>query len=320
MMVTSPNNGVATSHRGGEFVKDKTISIVGVPFNGGQTKKGVELAPAHLRKAGLATAVEGLGWKINYDNDVSCDPVSTTEVVGTLRNPKWVGSVCQQLNEVVYSRAKEGEFCLMIGGDHSIAAGSINGILRARPDTCVVWVDAHADINTPESSPSGNLHGMPVSILMGIAKIPGFEWQTSLLRPDRIAYVGLRDLDEGEKVILRQRGIAAYSMSDVDRHGIAWVMDQVMARINPNRDRPIHLSFDVDGLDPSVAPATGTPVPGGLTYREGRYICEFLAQEGVLASMDITEVNPALADLHRGNETTTIALQLAQTALGRTLL
>jgi len=308
------------------FISDKSVSIIGAPFNGGQQKKGVDLAPAYLRDAGLTSAIQALGWKVSYDKDVVVDPSpipdgASVPISPKARNSEWVGAVCQRLHDEVYSRAKMNDFCLTIGGDHSIAIGSISAILRARPDTCIVWVDAHADINTPETSPSGNFHGMPVSMLMGLVKdIPGFEWHTPLLNGDRLAYVGLRDVDEGERALLRQYGIAAYSMSDVDRHGIAWVMDQVMARINPNRDRPVHISFDIDGLDPSVAPATGTPVPGGLTFREGRYICETLAQDCMVSSIDIVEVNPALSDPSKAKDTAVTAMQLIQAALGRRLL
>lgn len=173
--------------------------------------------------------------------------------------------------------------------------GTISGVLSAHPEACVVWVDAHADINTPQTSTSGNIHGMPLAFLLGIAgELPKaqsgpqpFSWIKPVLRPERLVYIGLRDVDEGEKKILREHKIRAFSMHEVDRFGIGRVVELALAHVNPNGDRPIHLSFDVDALDPSVAPSTGTPVRGGLTFREGHYICEAIAETGLLVGLDI---------------------------------
>lgn len=173
--------------------------------------------------------------------------------------------------------------------------GTISGVMRAHPDAVVVWVDAHGDINTPETSTSGNIHGMPVSFLLGIAgELPKvesgpqpFSWVKPVLRPDRLVYIGLRDVDDGEKKILREHNIRAYSMHEVDKYGIGRVVELALAHVNPDGTRPIHLSFDVDALDPTVAPSTGTPVRGGLTFREGHYICEAIAETGLLVGLDI---------------------------------
>lgn len=173
--------------------------------------------------------------------------------------------------------------------------GTISGVLDAHPEACVVWVDAHADINTPQTSTSGNIHGMPLSFLLGIAgEIPKaesgpqpFSWIKPVLRPDRLVYIGLRDVDDGEKKILREHNIRAFSMHEVDKYGIGRVVELALAHVNPDGNRPIHLSFDVDALDPSVAPSTGTPVRGGLTFREGHYICEAIAETGLLVGLDI---------------------------------
>lgn len=153
----------------------------------------------------------------------------------------------------------------------------------------MVWIDAHADINTIETTGTGNMHGMPVSFLLGINKnpIPGFDWIRPILTPDRLVYIGLRDVDQGEKRILNEYGIKAFSMHEVDRYGIGEVVKMALDHVNPNRDKPIHMSFDVDALDPSVAPSTGTPVRGGLTFREGHYICEAIHETGLLVAFDI---------------------------------
>jgi len=176
-------------------------------------------------------------------------------------------------------------------------------------------------INTPESTASGNIHGMPVSFLMGIAgQLPEpFSWIKKCLRPDRIAYIGLRDVDAEEKKILREHNIAAFSMYHVDKYGIGKVVEMALDRINPNRNRPIQLSFDVDALDPSFAPSTGTPVRGGLTYREGCYICESLHETGCLVAVDMMEVNPTL-ERDLALETVRVATALVRCALGETLL
>ncbi len=156
-------------------------------------------------------------------------------------------------------------------------------------DACVVWIDAHADINSIETTTSGNIHGMPMSFLLGIneAQIPEYGWIKPILTPDRLVYIGLRDVDQGEKTILKKYGIKAFSMHEVDKYGIGKVVEMALDHVNPKRDKPIHLSFDVDALDPSVAPSTGTPVRGGLTFREGHYICEAIHETGLLVAFDI---------------------------------
>jgi len=189
-----------------------------------------------------------------------------------------------------------------------------------------VWVDAHADINTDATSPSGNVHGMPVAFLMGLmnaAEVKGFEWLSSIpkLKPNRIVYIGLRDVDPGEKEILHQFGIKAYSMHEIDKYGIGKIVGEALNNIDPYGNNPIHLSFDVDALDPSIAPSTGTPVIGGLTFREGGLICELLAETGRLISMDLTEVNPSLG---KGPDDATLTADIGKRmitcALGETLL
>lgn len=187
---------------------------------------------------------------------------------------------------------KENCFPLTLGGDHSIGAGSLAGILKIRPNTGVIWVDAHADINTPEMSESGNMHGMPVGLLMnGVggdpSKIPGFEWlgsedmKDARLDSSAIVYIGLRDVDTKEREVLREKGIKTFTMFDVDKYGIGGVMEQTLDYLlKDDKDRPIHLSYDIDAVDPILAPATGTAVRGGLTYREAHYVAEATARSG----------------------------------------
>ncbi|CAG8770875.1 4090_t:CDS:2, partial [Ambispora leptoticha] len=165
--------------------------------------------------------------------------------------------VTKNVAQVVQDHVKKGNLALTLGGDHSLAMGTVFGTFSVHPDAVLIWIDAHADINTPETTDSGNIHGCPVSFLMGIAgEVEGFEWLKPVLRPDRLVYIGLRDVDLPEKKILKENNIAAYSMHEVDKYGIGKVVEMALDRVNPKRDRPIHLSFDVDALDPSVAPST----------------------------------------------------------------
>jgi len=309
---------------------DKAVtqaSMIGVPFFGGQPKGGVDRAPSVMREIGVRAAIEGLGWKVNDVGDVTLPPCSDDDLHEHVKRPRYVGESCRRTFEYVYTSAKAGNFVFTIGGDHSIAVGTIAGVLKARPDACVIWVDAHADINTTSTSPTGNLHGMPVSFLMGLEKMrvmPGFEWLDKegvpLLPTGRIAYIGLRDVDDGEKSLLASLGILAFSMEDVDRLGIYQVMEEALNAVNPLRDRPIHLSFDVDGIDASIVPATGTAVDGGLTYREARVICEVCEGTGLLGSFDLVEINPDLSDARGQQSTLETSLMLVKTVFGRKLL
>jgi len=260
---------------------------------------------------------------------------STCPYTGNVRNAPVCGENCRRVFEKVHSAAVQNKFVFTVGGDHSIAAGSIAAVLKARPDTAVIWVDAHGDCNTPATSPSGNYHGMPAAHLMGWFEksVKGFEWMDDCpkLPEARLAFIGLRDLDDMERVMLQRSDVACYSMKDVDRYGIARVMDMALQRIDPDGKRPLHLSLDVDACDPSVAPGTGTKARGGLTYREVHYICETMADTERLRSMDLVEINPALdptdaETMHgddpdvTGTQTVRLGIELAASALGKNIL
>eukprot|EP00026_Physarum_polycephalum_P012245 Phypoly_transcript_12535.p1 GENE.Phypoly_transcript_12535~~Phypoly_transcript_12535.p1 ORF type:complete len:310 (+),score=56.02 Phypoly_transcript_12535:77-1006(+) len=276
----------------------RNISIVGVPFNGGQPKTGVEKAPAVLREAGLVSTLTKAGWKVTHDKDIDV-PTGISAEDDThpgARRPRYVGAVCHNLYNMVEARAKAGDFVLTIGGDHSIAAGSIAGILAVRPETFVVWVDAHADINSPATSDSGNIHGMPVALLAQVCgKIPGFEYLEKLtpFNLENIVYIGLRDVDKGERKLLEEKNIKAFFMEDVKKMGIAKVMEKVL---QASGSRPIHLSFDVDGIDPKYIPSTGTPVDSGLSLEDSLYICKQLAATRRVNSFDLVEINLELGN------------------------
>lgn len=301
----------------------RTTAIVGCPFSGGQTRPGVDEGPIRMVEAGLINQLEGLGWKVKFDGHHQFEDIKAADdpPIGILKNPRLVSRVTKSVARVVGDHIAKRELPVTLGGDHSLALGTISGTLSVHPETCVVWIDAHADINTAESTVSGNIHGMPVSFLLGIGrKIPEFSWVKSLLKTQRLVYIGLRDVDMGEKQILRENNIKAFSMHDVDKHGIGKVVEMALDHVNPNRDLPIHLSFDVDALDPSVAPSTGTPVRGGLSFREGHYICEAISETGLLVALDLMEVNPSLADYDSVQQTVAVGCSLVRSALGETLL
>ncbi|CAD7933259.1 unnamed protein product [Amoebophrya sp. A25] len=215
-----------------------------------------------------------------------------------------VGPACQFVHDRVLQIQKErpGQFMLTVGGDHSVACPTICAMQKVYPDLCVIWIDAHGDCNTPKSSPSGHYHGMPAAHVMGWFEHhpPGFEtWMSKestqpIVSPNNFCFIGLRDIDPSEAKLMRNSDLHFFTMRDVDERGIANVVKQALERIDPNKRRPIHLSFDIDGCDPSIAPGTGTCARGGLSYREAHYICEELALTRRLVSMDLVEINPVI--------------------------
>ena len=310
------------------------LGVIAVGFSGGQCKPGTEAAPTALLQSGLLTQLKSdLRYTLHHDDEVHTysDILSSSDPDPDhrrMKNPLSVSRVCESLASQTYTHARNGRMVLTLGGDHSIAIGTIAGTSRAieerlGKEMAVIWVDAHADINTPESSGSGNVHGMPLSWLTHLAisepsnEIFGWLSKARALNPRKLVYIGLRDVDAGEKAILREHNIKAFSMHDVDRHGIGKVMDMALAHIG--MDTPIHLSFDVDALDPQWAPSTGTPVRGGLTLREGDFICECVHETGSLVAMDLVEVNPKL-EVGGSEETVRAGVSLCRCALGDTLL
>jgi arginase len=338
---SSKSNGSATTMTSPSTIPQKFLSapadlgVVAVGFSGGQCKDGVDAAPDALINAGLLDQIEQeLGYNLHGDKEVrnyNEMRVASDEPHRGMKNPRAVSAVTRTLAEQVYDQAKHGRMVLTLGGDHSIAVGTIAGSSKAireriGKDIAVIWVDAHADINTPETSDSGNIHGMPVAFLTGLAKEDRedvFGWLNKdfgdkpALSVSKLVYIGLRDVDRGEKRILRENGIKAFSMHDIDRHGIGRVVEMALAHIGT--DTPIHLSFDVDALDPQWAPSTGTPVRGGLTLREGDYIAECVHETGQLVAMDLVEVNPSL-EVAGASETVRAGVSLVRCALGDTLL
>ncbi|XP_003797426.1 arginase-2, mitochondrial [Otolemur garnettii] len=302
-----------------------SVAVIGAPFSQGQKRKGVEHGPAAIREAGLMKRLSNLGCHLKDFGDLSFTPVPKDDLYNNLIvNPRSVGLANQELAEVVSRAVSGGYNCVTVGGDHSLAIGTISGHARHCPDLCVIWVDAHADINTPLTTSSGNLHGQPVSFLLKelqdkVPQLPGFSWIKPCISSSSIVYIGLRDVDPPEHFILKNYDIQYFSMRDIDRLGIQKVMEQTFDLLIGKRQRPIHLSFDIDAFDPSLAPATGTPVVGGLTYREGMYITEEIHSTGLLSALDLVEVNPQLAaSEEEAKATASLAVDVIASSFGQT--
>lgn len=315
-----------------KFFPKKQVTVIKAPFSGGQSKTGVEDGPKKMISFGLLKDIENLGWSYKIDDSLS--DLDTNEmkakdadVYNNCKRPSMVSECCQRIYNSVEKAHAENSFPLTVGGDHSIGMSTISAFVNRYPNGGIVWVDAHADINTPSTTESGNLHGCPVAFAMGLDKEnwpPHFKWLDQLatyVKPSQITYIGLRDVDAGEKKILRDLGIKAFSMYHVDKYGINEVVKMALEVVNPNGENPIHLSYDVDAIDPMYVAATGTPVRGGLSLREGLFIVEEIALSGNLAGLDIVEVNPSLAthEMHIV-DTVNTGLSIARCALGETIL
>lgn len=276
-----------------------------------------------------------MGWRVHDQGDLELDTLAKNNSfdndLDNAKNSTIVGKGCEMISNAVIDVIDKGQFPLILGGDHSIGAGSLAGVLKARPDTGIIWVDAHADINTPDTSSSGNMHGMPISFLiqdmLDSKDVPGFEWLSSQeyesvrLRPDSIVYVGLRDVDKMERKFIRDMKIKAFTMYDIDKYGIGKVMDLALIHLlEGNKNRPIHLSWDIDAIDPIHAPATGTAVRGGLTYREAHFVAEAVASSGSLASVEMVELNPTLSDGDGSDETIKLGLGIITSLMGKSII
>jgi arginase len=285
-----------------------TVDVVGVPMDLGADRRGVDMGPSAIRYARLKESLERLGLAVNDHGNLRV-PVPESASVDD-QNAKYypiIKAVCDELAGIVEGIVRGDRFPLVLGGDHSIAMGTIAGVARARNRAPgVIWVDAHGDINTPLTSPSGNVHGMPVH----------FALQEHAVDPARMVFIGLRDVDAGEKRAIRELGVRAFTMHDVDRLGMSRVVEEALALVGDGPES-VHVSFDMDGVDPQEAPGVGTPVRGGITYREAHLMMEAVAASGTLGSLEITEINPIL---DRENQTAILAVELILSALGKTTL
>jgi arginase len=300
----------------------RAVRVIGAPVDYGANRRGVDMGPSAIRYAGLAEQLEAAGATVVDDGDVPApraeerDPEAEAPSVGEAKFLRETKEVCTALAERVSGTLAAGETPLVLGGDHSIAIGSVTGAARDA-DVGAVWFDAHGDFNTPATSPSGNVHGMPLAAVLGVGEFAGVEWANAVgLREENVALVGLRSLDDAEREAIRASDVTAFTMSDVDEEGITAVVDEALAVATDGTDG-IHVSLDLDWLDPREAPGVGTPVRGGVTYREAHSSLERVAETGALRSLELVEVNPIL-DEH--NETAALATELAASALGKRIL
>lgn len=306
---------------------DSAVHILGVALDHGAGRRGVGMGPDALRLAQLGDSLEKVGVTVVDLGDIEVRGPETEE----MGSPKarYLGVVekaCRELADAVAGTLRAGQLPLVIGGDHSVAIGTISGVstvLRERtgespPDFGVLWFDAHADINTPDSSPSGNIHGMPVACLLGKgpSELTKIGYDGPKIRPERLVQIGLRELDPAEKRRLRESKIHTYTMTDIDRRGMGRVLEEAIGLATRGTDH-LHVSFDIDVLDPSVAPGTGTSKKGGLTYREAHLALEMVAETGLLRSFELVEVNPVL---DRENMTAQLAVGLICSAMGKRIL
>lgn len=300
-----------------------TIHLIGVPMDLGSGRRGVDMGPSAIRIAGLDAELRTLGHAVIDEGDLELRNMETLKVGDTrARYLAEITRADRHLAAQVARVMRRGHFPLVLGGDHSIAAGTVSGIAayaRSRGRRVgVVWVDAHSDINTPATSPSGNVHGMPLAALLGLGPKPlgAIGGRFRKVNPDNVALVGIRSVDEGERDHLRRLGVHVYTMADIDRLGIHVVMEKAIANVSKDTHY-VHVSFDLDAVDPSLAPGVGTPVKGGLDYREAHLVMESLAAAGVMTSLEIVEVNPILDDRNRSAE---FAVELVQSAFGKKIL
>jgi arginase len=298
---------------------NKNISIIGVPMDLGQMRRGVDMGPSAIRYAGVAERLERLGHTIN---DLGNIEIAQPERVHTsdsnLRNLKAVAEGNQKLADKVDEVITNKDFPLVLGGDHSIAIGTLAGVSKHYGNLGVIWYDAHGDLNTSDTSPSGNIHGMPLAVSLGIGdesltRIGGY---TPKVKPENIVIIGARSLDEGERELIKERGIKVFTMHEVDRMGMTKVMEEAVNYLKDKTDG-VHLSLDLDGLDPSDAPGVGTPVLGGISYRESHLAMEMLAESNLITSAEFVEVNPILDDKNR---TASVAVALMGSLFGEKLL
>ena len=295
------------------------ICVIGVPMDLGADRRGVDIGASAIRYAGLNDQLRRLGYVVNdVGNIVVPQPESRPEGDTRMKYLEPILQASEDLADAVTAALRAGEFPLILGGDHSIALGSITGVARVHRDVGVIWVDAHGDFNTNETTPSGNIHGMVLAALAGLgpSSLTDFGGWSPKINKQTIVIVGARDLDEQEQELLRSEQIHVFTMTDIDKHGMSEIMREAVV-IASQASHGVHLSLDMDSLDPREAPGVGTPVRGGLTYREAHLAMEMVAASGRLVSMDAVEVNPIL---DRENSTAHLAVELILSALGKKII
>jgi len=311
-------------HSGNQALPPRRIRVIGVPLDMGASRRGVDMGPSAVRVAGLEARLEALGHQVDDAGNIRVE-IAETQNTGS-KNARYLGPIaetCTRTAEAAVKALEEGATPLVLGGDHSLAAGSIAGVAefyrRQQQRIGVLWIDAHSDLNTPETSPSGNVHGMPLAALLGLgpAALTNIFGYAPKIAPENTVLIGVRDIDAAERENIRRAGIAeVYTMRDIDERGMRAVMEEAL-RAAGRATAGYHVSLDMDWIDPEDAPGVGTPVRGGATYREAHLAMEIVADHGRLLSFEIVEVNPVI-DEH--NRTADLAVELACSAFGKKIL
>ena len=296
----------------------RPVAVIGAALDLGAGRRGVDMGPSAIRYAGLAGRLEELGREAVDWGNVETAVAEATAVEDTrVRFLPQVKAACERVAALVSQALEGGYLPLVLGGDHSVALGTLGGLASVRGPGGVLWIDAHGDLNRPETSPSGNVHGMPLAAALGLAG-PEFQssaWPLPAVEPGRVALVGVRALDQGERELLQGLGARVFTMSEIDRAGVEPVIREALDVIaGPGF---VHVSLDMDALDPEIAPGVGTPVMGGLSYREAHLALELVAESGLAGSLEVVEVNPIL---DRANATAELAVGLVASALGARIL
>ncbi|MFC7056988.1 arginase [Halovenus salina] len=302
----------------------RTVETLGVPMDLGADRRGVDMGPSAIRYGGLNAEFDAIERSIVDGGDLSVphpeegDPEGGTQLGGKAKYAEETRTVCERVAQRVSAVRDDGRFPLVLGGDHSIAIGGVNGVTDGE-STGVIWFDAHGDLNTPQTTPSGNIHGMPLAALLGRGVFADKSWaHCPEIDEENVAMVGLRSLDEGERSYIRDSNIHAYPISEIDQRGITAVTEEAIDAVTADTDQ-LYVSLDMDFLDPDEAPGVGTPVRGGVTYRESHAALEMVQDKAgdSLCGMDVVEVNPIL---DRENRTAELACELAASALGKRIL
>lgn len=302
------------------FLNRKKISIIGVPSDYGQQRRGVDMGPSAMRYAGAIERLEKLGYDVMDEGNVSVRKLEKSKHHDQkLLNLEEVLDVSEQLAKKVDEVIEQGRFPVILGGDHSISIGSIAGIRKHYQNLGVIWFDAHTDINTPETTPSGNIHGMPLAINLGLGdeRLINIAKGAPFLKFENVVIIGARSIDEGEKALIKNKKIKIFTMHEIDRMGMSKVIEETVAYLKARQVDGVHISIDLDALDPIYTPGVGTPVPGGITYRESHLAMEMLEEAKIITSCEFVEVNPILDER---NKTADTAVALMGSLLGEKLV
>ncbi|MGE7919568.1 arginase [Viridibacillus sp. NPDC093762] len=296
------------------------ISLIGVPMDLGQTRRGVDMGPSAIRYAGAVERLEAIGYEVIDEGDIQIG-VSEREVSEdtNLRNLSAVTDASTKLANKVHDVVSQNHFPLVLGGDHSIAIGTLAGLSDHYENLGVIWYDAHADLNTGDTSPSGNIHGMPLAVSIGLGheKLINIRNYAPKVKPENIVIIGARSVDPGERELIKEKGIKVYTMHEIDREGMTKVIQDAIIYLREKNVDGLHLSLDLDGIDPLYTPGVGTPVPGGITYRESHLAMEMLYESEMITSAEFVEVNPILDEK---NKTADVAVALMGSLFGEKLM